>query len=263
MSHALLCVLIVVGVQNLCAAENPRAVSLVVDQSSGRATRHGLAKLQSALQVKGWIEQSVVSLDAAAGEIVVVAGTVLGNGVAVRTLREAGGVVPSAAEALAVRKTSWRGKPILILCGADDRGLMYAALDTAERVGWSTKSSDPFHEVHDVQEQPYVRERSLSVYTMNRAYWESRFYDEAYWTRYFDMLAANRFNKFVVVFGYENGGFLAPPYPYFFDTPGFTNVRMAGLAPEQQRRNLAALNRRTNTRTNRFRAPCRASPRRT
>jgi len=158
-------------------------------------------------------------------------------------LRETGGVVPSAAEALAVRKTAWRGKPMLILCGADDRGLMYAALDTAERVGWSTKSSDPFHEVHDVQEQPYVRERSLSVYTMNRAYWESRFFDEAYWTRYFDMLAANRFNKFLVVFGYENGGFLAPPYPYFFDTPGFPNVHMAGLTRQQQRRNLSALNR--------------------
>ena len=30
---------------------------------------------------------------------------------------------------------------------------------------------------------------------MNRAYWESRFYDEHYWARYFDLLAANRFNR--------------------------------------------------------------------
>ncbi len=246
MSRALLCVLIVpglLGVQNLCAAENPRAVSLVVDQPLGRAARHGMARLQSALQVKGWIEQSVASLDAAAGEIVVVAGTVPGNGAALRTLLETGGAAPPAAEALAVRNTAWRGKPMLILCGADDRGLMYAALDTAERVGWSTTPSDPFREVHDVQEQPYVRDRSLSVYTMNRAYWESRFYDEVYWTRYFDMLAVNRFNRFLIVFGYENGGFLAPPYPYFFDTPGFPNVHMADLTREQQRRNLAALNR--------------------
>jgi hypothetical protein len=42
---------------------------------------------------------------------------------------------------------------MLILCGADDRGLMYAALDTADRVGWSTNSSDLFREVRDVQEQ--------------------------------------------------------------------------------------------------------------
>ena len=118
MSRALLCVLIVpglLGMQNLCAAENPCAVSLVVDQSFGRAAQHGMAQLQSALRGKGWVEQSVASLDAATGEIVVVVGTVLGNGAAVRTLRETGGVVPSAAEALAVRKTSWRGKPMLIL----------------------------------------------------------------------------------------------------------------------------------------------------
>ena len=78
---------------------------------------------------------------------------------------------------------------------------------------------------------------------MHRGYWESRFYDERYWSRYFDTLAANRFNRFMIVFGYENGGFLAPPYPYFFDTPGFPGVHMVDLTPEQQTRNLAALNR--------------------
>jgi len=83
----------------------------------------------------------------------------------------------------------------------------------------------------------------LSVYTMNRAQWESRFYDERYWVRYFDLLATSRFNRFLIVFGYENGGFLAPPYPYFFDTPGFPGVAMEGLGGDLQARNLAALNR--------------------
>lgn len=130
-----------------------------------------------------------------------------------------------------------------MLCGADDRGLMYALLDAAQRTGWAQNPGEPFSEIHDVSEQPHVRDRSLSVYTMNRVYWESRFYDERYWTRYLDTLATNRFNRFLIVFGYENGGFLAPPYPYFFDTPGFGGVHMVDLTPEQQRRNLAALNR--------------------
>ena len=228
---------------DLCAAENRRTVSFVVDPSPGPAARHGIARFQSALQLKGWTVQPVGSPDAAAGSMVVLAGTASGRGPAAQALRDAGGAIPSASEGLAVRKTSWRGKSMLVLCGGDDRGLMYAALDTADRVGWSPDPSDPFSEVHDSEEKPFVRDRSLSVYTMNRAYWESRFYDEAYWTRYFDMLAANRFNRFVIVFGYENGGFLAPPYPYFFDTPGFPNVKMAGLTTEQQRKNLAALNR--------------------
>ena len=71
--------------------------------------------------------------------------------------------------------------------------------------------------MRDAAEKPAVPERALSIYTMNRAYWESRFYDEAYWARYLDLLAQNRFNSLVVIFGYENGGFLAPCYPYFFD----------------------------------------------
>jgi hypothetical protein len=78
---------------------------------------------------------------------------------------------------------------------------------------------------------------------MNRAYWESRFYDEAYWTRYLDVLAQNRFSSLVLIFGYENGGFLAPPYPYFFDVEAFPDVRMVGLSAEGQKRNLDALNR--------------------
>jgi hypothetical protein len=78
---------------------------------------------------------------------------------------------------------------------------------------------------------------------MNRAYWESRFYDEAYWARYLDLLAQNRFNSLVVIFGYENAGFLAPPYPYFFDVEGFPGVRMVGITRQQQQRNLQALNR--------------------
>jgi hypothetical protein len=104
-------------------------------------------------------------------------------------------------------------------------------------------AEQPFSEVRDAEEKPFAPERALSIYTFNRAWWESRFYDEAYWARYFDVLAQNRFNSLVAIFGYENGGFLAPCYPYFFDVEGFGNVQMVGLMREQQDRNLAALNR--------------------
>jgi len=150
---------------------------------------------------------------------------------------------PYSPERISIWKVSDGSKTQLTLFGSDDRGLMYAALDCADRIGWATNSADPLSEIHDANESPRTRDRAVSVYTMNRAYWESRFYDEAYWTKYLDMLAANRFNKFRIVFGYENAGFLAPCYPYFFDTPGFADVHMLNLTPEQQRKNLAALNR--------------------
>ena len=43
------------------------------------------------------------------------------------------------------------------------------------------------------------------------------------------MLAADRINNFVVIFGYENGGFMAPLYPYFFDVKEFPDVELVGI----------------------------------
>ena len=218
------------------------AVALIVDAAAGVPARHGVEVLCTALSARGNRPTTAVNIETAEAPLLVVAG-LASDGAAARLLRDAGEKLPAASEALAVKHLTVRGKPVLVVCGADDRGLMYALLDIAERVSWAKDPAKPFSEVRDTTEQPYTRERSLSVYTMNRAWWESRFYDERYWTRYFDTLAANRFNKFLIVFGYENGGFLAPCYPYFFDTPGFPGVHMNGLTPEQQQKNFAALNR--------------------
>ena len=216
------------------AAEPARTISLVTDPAPGPAAQHGLAQLAGALRARGWTVDLASTPAAAKSPRHILA----------RSQPPTSDLtVP---ESLAISHPSNRtagNTPVLSLRGADDRGLMYALLDVADRVSWAKSDDDPFSEVHDITEQPAVRERSLSVYTMNRAYWESRFYDEAYWTRYFDLLAASRFNKFLIVFGYENGGFLAPCYPYFFDTPGFPGVHMHDLTPAQQQKNLAALRR--------------------
>ena len=129
-----------------------------------------------------------------------------------------------------IRRLTVNGKPALVLCGADSRGLMYAALEAAAS----------YPDVREAAESPYIAERGISMYTMHRSYFESRLYDQKHWERYFDLLARSRINSFVVIFGYENGGFLAPVYPYFFDVDGFPGVRFTGLAPAGQQRNIAA-----------------------
>jgi hypothetical protein len=230
------------------AGEHPTAtrvagrVSILHDGTPGRAARHGLATLEAALRARGLDVERPASPGAATGARLIIAGPCGGTGEAARSLRAVGVSPPDAPQSLAIRTVTLRGKPALLLCGADDVGEMYAALDAAERVGWAT-AANPFGAIRATTERPHVLDRSLSMYTMHRAYWESRFHDETYWTRYLDLLAADRFNRLLIVLGYENGGFLAPPYPYFFDTPGFPQVRMRDLTAEQQRRNLAALNR--------------------
>jgi len=83
---------------------------------------------------------------------------------------------------------------------------MYAELDVADRILWSTNAESPLSEVRDTVEKPEVATRGITLFTMNRAYFKSRLLDPQFWVRYFDMFAKDRFNCLVLVFGYEDGG---------------------------------------------------------
>ncbi len=196
-----------------------------------------------ALRAKGVATQRVAALGEARGRILIIAGVAGKGGPAEEVLAARHVALPHKPESLVVSKTKYHEKAAWVMCGGDDCGLMYAELDAADRIGWSHDPAAPLSELRETVEAPSISNRGVTIFTMNRAYWESRFYDEAYWTRYLDMLAQQRFNRVILIFGYENGGFLAPCYPYFFDTAGYPDVRMIGITPEQQQRNLDALNR--------------------
>jgi len=230
------------SINSYASIENP-VISIVTDNAPGVSVQHGLSKLTNALQVKNITFEKVSSLGEAKGKLIIVTGLSSGEGVAAQMLKKGNHKVPEVSEALTIWKTTWQNKPTWVISGFDDTGLMYGLLDVANRVSWSTDQKSPMSEVKEITEKPDVKERAISMYTMNRTYWESRFYDEAYWTRYLDMLAQDRFNSMVVIFGYETAGFLAPCYPYFFDTEEFSDVRMVGLTHEQQQHNLSAFNR--------------------
>ena len=229
------------GASGRGAAEEP-LVSVVTDGTPGAAA-HGASKILAVLHDKGVSYERVDSLDRAKGSLLIVAGLAGGDGVAAKLLKATGKTIPTGPETLAICESKYQTRPCWIIGGSDSRGLMYGELDVADRIGWSTERAAPLGELRPIAETPAVTTRAVSIYTMNRAYWESRFYDEAYWARYLDLLARNRFNSIVLIFGYENGGFLAPCYPYFFDVEGFPAVRMVGISPNEQQRNLTALNR--------------------
>jgi hypothetical protein len=236
--------LIVLDLGPLQAQDTPSGVrvSVVADAKPGLASQHGLKQVKEALQSKKVFVEEVTSVEAAGGNVVVVAGLGTGPGAAANLLKALEIAPPDGAESILIQNIRQKDKKLLLVCGGDDRGLMYALLEVADRIGWADLSS-PFAEVHDVREKPAVAERGMSTYAMQQAYFESRLFNEDYWNRYFDLLARNRFNSYILIFGYENAGYLAPPYPYFCDVEGFADVRVAGLSKEQQARNLAALQR--------------------
>jgi hypothetical protein len=224
-------------------AAGPQGVSLVGADTTTNPVQHGLSKLKLVLKEQGVVVEEVASLKQATGKHLVVIGLTSGASETAKLITELQIAPGKEPESLLIRKLQHEGKDLLLVAGSDARGLMYALLDVADGTSWAKSPEQPFSEVRDAEEKPFAPERALSIYTFNRAWWESRFYDEAYWARYLDVLAQNRFNSLVVIFGYENGGFLAPCYPYFFDVEGFGDVQMVGLTHEQQERNLAALNR--------------------
>ena len=236
-------ILVLLTSLNCVAANEIPTISIVTDYRPGVSVLHGLNKLTTALQAKKITFEKVGSLNKAKGKLIIITGLSLGKGEAANILKADNHVIPELSEALTVWKTKWQNKPIWVISGFDDRGLMYGLLDVSIQIGWGDDKNNPLSEIKEITEKPDVTERAISLYTMNRAYWESRFYDETYWTKYLDLLAQNRFNSIVVIFGYENGGFLAPCYPYFFDTEGFSDVRMVGISPQEQQRNLKALNK--------------------
>ncbi len=201
---------------------------------------HGMKKLSEAIAARNIGLTTVDRLDQANSGRRIVAG--LASQPAVAKLITAGGLpLPEQPEALAIRRIEKGDRTTVVICGADPVGLMYAALDTAERIGWAATGQDVFAHIRDRSESPFLTDRNISTYTMQRRWFEQRLYDRSYWERYFDMLAASRINSFVIVFGYENGGFMAPIYPYFFDVEEFPNVELHGMTDQEQAKNTAAL----------------------
>ena len=217
----------------VCVAANAGSatVSLITEGKLGSAGNHGVTELRNALLERHLALYEDQDPDHARGDYLIV-------------LHANPKTDPSPEEeSYSLRVGKRNGKTEIEVSGGGDVGLMYALSEIAERIGWSVSPVQPFAKIHDESRKPDVRVRSISMYTMNRAYFESRFYDETYWIHYFDLLARCRFNNIVLIFGYENAGYFAPAYPYFFDVDGFRAVHVAGLSKEQQQKNLRALRR--------------------
>jgi hypothetical protein len=222
------------------SASTVKNIAVVADARLDGPARHGVQKLEAALRDKG-LTISEGEGQVSGSDFVLLAGLGAGRGAVANALTELNVPAPVGAEALTIRTGArYQGRPAVVLAGSDGTGLMYAALDLADRVGWTTNGTNPFQFAQDITETPYLKERGVVMFTMNRAYFESRLFDEQFWRRYFDMLAKDRFNRLVLVFGYEDGGYMAPLYPYFFNVDGFPDVQVVDLTPEQQARNLAA-----------------------
>jgi hypothetical protein len=139
------------------------------------------------------------------------------------------------------------GRAVLLACGSDPRGLVYALLELADRADYADDPLAALQLAAAVVEQPANRIRSITRLVSSDVEDKSWFYDRSFWTRYLSMLASQRFNRFSLTLGlgYDfprqiRDAYFYFAYPFLVSVPAY-NVRVAGLPEEERRRNLDAM----------------------
>jgi hypothetical protein len=154
--------------------------------------------------------------------------------------------LPKAAESLALL-TIPEG---ILAWGRDERGLIYAVTELADRARHAAPEADLFGPTLPLVEQPSARIRSIARLFCSEAEDKSWFHDRQFWHDYLGMLASNRFNRFSLTLGmgynypyhnnYISDVYFYFPYPFLLEMPGYP-VDVKELTPEERDANLETL----------------------
>lgn len=232
---------------------------LVVDAPLGPPGEHGCARLATALEGRGWrCRRAGAMPDAAEATLAfVVAVTPAAGGLSRELASRAGAALPQGAETLAFAPlpAAERHPSVVLIAGGDERGLLYALLETARRVelgapvapGGRPERADSLAAVTAMMdlfpsgsEAPERRLRSVCVFPHHAEMDAEWFRSLDFWRWYFDLLALHRFNRFTLTFGHQTA-YLAPPYPYFVAVPEHPEVTVPELTADAREENLALL----------------------
>jgi hypothetical protein len=231
-----------------------RAVTLVVDPSddvaSGEPARRALAALRRRLEVAGHdVGEADAPERAPSGLLCVVACGARSRLARAASVGAAGGAgpadLPDVPDSLLVRAAPVHGRPVVLACGADARGLAYALRDLADRV----RAEGPFapSSADGSVERPANAVRSVMRQFTSEALDTGWLHDRDAWRDYLGMLAGHRFNRLHLAFGLGYDSLLGVRdddllfvYPFLVSVPGY-DVRAQGLSDAERNRNLDTL----------------------
>ncbi len=164
-----------------------------------------------------------------------------------KLLQDTGVIIPAVPEALGVVPSRSDDKRVLLACGHDVRGLVYALLELTDRVRYSDRSLDSLNIRDPVVERPANLIRSLSRLFVSDIEDKPWYNDREMWKQYLAMLATQRFNRFNLSLGlgYDflqnvTDAYFLFAYPFFFSVPGY-NVRVPQLPDAERDQNLEML----------------------
>jgi hypothetical protein len=228
-----------------------RGVSIAAhpsDSVAGSPPAQWAAKeLENALTARG---VAVFRCDAieqakAADLCIVVAG--LASTAATEVLKQSHATVPSAVESLGLIPGKVRNRRVLLACGHDTRGLVYALLELADRAQHAADPVAALEIESPVVESPANVVRSVTRLFTSDVEDKPWYNDREMWPRYLTMLAGQRFNRFNLAFGigYDfirqvTDAYFLFAYPFLLQVPGY-QVRAPQLPDAERDSNLAML----------------------
>jgi hypothetical protein len=205
-------------------------------------------RLHGVLTAKGAVVEFVEESDPTADLEVLIAGGSPGSaGQSQGILASVGLAAPAVAESFAIVPFGSDGRRRLLLAGHDERGLVYAILELADRVEHADDPIEALRFESPVAEQPRNAVRSVARCFASEIDDKPWLQSEAFWQDYLTMAVSQRFNRvnLMVGLGYNfpwhvTDAYLFFPYPFLLDVSGY-RVRVPQLPDEERDRNLAML----------------------
>ena len=165
-----------------------------------------------------------------------------------RVIFDASGVsAPDRAESLGIIPGKLDGQDVLLVCGSDVLGLVYAVLELTDQVVHALDVADVLAPGIPLVEQPVTPIRSIARLFTSDVEDKPWFYDKVFWSRYLSMLVAQRFNRFSLTLGLGynfprriRDAYFYFPYPFLLSVPGY-DVHVSGLSDAERDRNLDML----------------------
>ena len=155
--------------------------------------------------------------------------------------------IPAVPESLGLVPLKLNDKKVLLVCGNDVRGLVYAQLELVDRVRNSNRTLDSLNIQKPIVEHPANAIRSISKLFVSEVEDKPWYYDHNMWKEYLTMLTTQRFNRFNLNFGigYDflqnvTDAYFLFAYPFFLSVPGY-NVRVNQLPDSERNKNLDTL----------------------
>jgi hypothetical protein len=206
-----------------------------------------VAELRGLLTARGVDVTRVGALSEAPGGTLAVIVSASGAPGAAEVLARAGATLPTARESLAIVPRREGARPVLLACGPDVRGLMYAVLELADRVRHGDDPMRALEVTVPFAEQPFNSLRAIGRPLVSDVEDLSWYHDRAFWPAYFALLARERVNRFHLLFGmgydtlrWVKDAYLLFAYPFLVKVPG-QDVRAVGLGDDERDRNLESL----------------------